>query len=183
MEDKLEMLIYSKEWNELTNEEKEFALQHVDSVEQYTALRKISLSLENFPKLQFSEDPQVLKSLKSAFRKKHQPSLERFLHFRTPGLATILLLVLAAGIGWYFGQQSTGTAAKASIEFITKTDTVYLKTAADTVYLNKVVYRYLPEPSIKKPVFSVVKSNVIESKGVSMKEKEELDNLLVSGSE
>jgi hypothetical protein len=63
-------------------------------------------------------------------------------------------------------------------------DTVYITKSADTVYVDRVVVRYVEKATPGAPAFSAVNSKGEEpiSDGVNMKENEELEKLLVSGS-
>jgi hypothetical protein len=68
---------------------------------------------------------------------------------------------------------------------VIKRDIVYVPAKADTIYITKVVYK--ASPPVQQPVIISANAEVSAERktamGVSMKEKEELDNLLVSGSE
>jgi hypothetical protein len=73
-----------------------------------------------------------------------------------------------------------------AIRPVLQRDTVFLPSPPDTVFVSKVIYRF-KDHATKTPLVTVVKNTdrteTTSGIGVNMKEKEELDNLLVSGSE
>ena len=80
--------------------------------------------------------------------------------------------------GWWLGK-SEPTIPVTRVEKILMHDTVYLATKPDTVFRERVIFK-------DRPIILTTGNNQPEessTKGVSMKEKEELDKLLVSGSE
>jgi len=80
--------------------------------------------------------------------------------------------------GWWLGQ-SEKPMSLTKIEQVLVRDTIYVATKPDTVVREKIIYRDRPviltttNPQNETPI----------TKGVSMKEKEDLDKLLVSGTE
>ncbi len=60
-------------------------------------------------------------------------------------------------------------------------DTIYVASKPDTVFTEKVVYR--DQPVILTRIDVVEKNKPMDKNGINMKEKEELEKLLVSGSE
>ncbi|HYC86856.1 MAG TPA: hypothetical protein VEB86_16605 [Chryseosolibacter sp.] len=181
MEDRLETLIHSKEWNELTEEEKNYVEQHTGSREEYEALRKITLRLSDVPRSEVTPAPDTLPSLKRHFRstRGYRLGFASVFTFQVPAYAAGLILISAVAITWWFANPVLAPQPAAAV--IVKTDTVFVNLPADTVYVNKVIYRYLPSPGAPAKPVTVVKHT--EGVGVSMKDKEELENLLVSGSD
>ncbi len=72
---------------------------------------------------------------------------------------------------------------------VVKRDTVFVtQLKMDTVFKTRVVYRrvgspFVPDRNYFQVVRKVSEENVPEERSVSMKEKQELERLLVSGSE
>jgi hypothetical protein len=96
-----------------------------------------------------------------------------------PAWAAILALVVAGGAGWYAGT-STGPQEVYVDRIVAKTDTVLVASRPDTVVIERVVYRNIPT-LLPVTVGQPAPTRTPASKGVNMKEKEELDKLLVSG--
>jgi hypothetical protein len=178
MEEKLESLIQSKSWLELDDDEKTFVIEKIGSEARYDALRKVNRALVTAQKVDLSPDPSTLRDLHERLKQKRQPAFSLWA-YRMPAVASLLLFVLVGAAGWYVGRENSIKATA----FIVKTDTVYLSTPPDTIYINKVVYRYVPKPQIEDTKTIIVKNASTGSRGVSMKEKEDLEKLLVSGTD
>jgi hypothetical protein len=186
-EERLDMLSQSKSWNELTDDEKKFALNELGTEEAYNSFRKVNDALADSKKAGLLPDQEILFSLKTKFRSKHEHAslLSRVIGFRVPAYATALLICVAAVCAWYVGIKTADPHL--TLAPVIQKDTVYLSAAPDTVYLTKVVYRNVYSNPTKKTILSVASHEkelpASHERGVSMKEKEELDNILVSGSE
>jgi len=180
MEERLEYLIHSKGWKELTDEERIFVTSEIGSEEQYEALRNIGTRLAAMPKTEISPAPVVLKLLREKIRNQHQHAnvFVSVLSFRMP--AYIVVGLLLAAVLLTLATRARVMPAGISSNVIVKTDTLFIHQPTDTVYVTKFVYRYI-KPPVEQKTFSVVRQQP-EAVGVNMKEKEELENLLVSGS-
>jgi hypothetical protein len=184
MEDRLEQLIQAKTWNELTEEEKKMLAADIASEAEYNAFRKVTLTLAKTSRADINPHPMILKDLKARFRAQHQPSgtFASILLFKVPAYAAIALVAVALSLLWSILRMERNNIQPMA-EVIMKTDTVYVKSAPDTVYVNQVVYRYIQRPAPDENLFKIVNQPNENEVGVSMKEKEELENLLVSGSD
>jgi hypothetical protein len=182
MDERIEELIQTRGWNELTPDEKKLIGELIGTEEQYEAMRKVTLGLSAVPKSDLDPSPAVLKSLRQTLRRQKGTSgfLAPVFSFRIPAYAVVLLLTAGVFITWRF-QQPHGPI-QVSTNAIVTTDTVYIERPPDTVYVRQVVYRYVNPPVEKQKIFSVVREMDPGTVGVNMKEKEELENLLVSGS-
>jgi hypothetical protein len=186
--DRLDNLLGSKTWNELTAEEKTFVIEELGSEEQYNALRKVSLALVHTPKADLSPDPSIEKALKKKLKEKHSTATlwQSVFQFKVPAFASALLLILTAASSWHFGNKFS-TQTEPAPRIVHVTDTVYVKSAADTVIVERVQYRYIQTKQEPDHAFSIVnqvkQASTEDAKGINMKEKEELDNFLVSGSD
>lgn len=185
-EEKLEHLIQTKNWGELTADEKHVVIEILGSEEAYQNLRNIDNSLIQERKSEVLPQGHVLRSLKKEFGARHPRTsiLDQFLGYRMPAYAAAIITAIVVVGAFYAGKQSIDQPiAQASF---TPRDTVYLSTVPDTVYLTKVVYRNVYRTQ-QQAVTSIVKNESRSAEhvtvGVNMKEKEELDNLLVSGTE
>jgi hypothetical protein len=186
MEDKLEELIQSKTWHELTEDEKQFVLETLGSKATFEAFKKTDLAISGLAKAEIVPGPKVLPSLKRKFSNVHQHEqlLDRIVFFRIPAYAVAAIVAITILITWH-SKQSPSVVQVAATQ-IAQRDTVFLPSPPDTVFVPKVIYRY-KDHATKTPLITVVKNTdrteTTSGVGVNMKEKEELDNLLVSGSE
>lgn len=185
-EDKLEYLIQTKNWSELTPEEKQLAIEKLGSEEVYQTFRKIETSFIHEGKSDLLPAENVLSSLKKEFRGRYTrvSIFERFVEYRIPAYAAALLALIIVTLAFYAGKQSVNQSI-VHVPMVEK-DTVYLSAMPDTVYVTKVVYRNVYKTT-PPATTSIVKNESSSAEhvtlGVNMKEKEELDNLLVSGTE
>jgi hypothetical protein len=184
MDEKLEYLIHSKNWTELNREEREFVIAKLGSEEEFKSLQKVDALLNQTRSPELAPDPAVLSALQKKFQEKKVPAnwYATMLSFRIPAIASALLIAIAFMIGWYSNANETLPPQPVE-KLLVRVDTVYLRQRPDTIYVNRVVFRNAPASRKESPVFSVVKQEGRERQGVNMKEKEELENLLVSGSD
>lgn len=184
-EAKLEALLASKAFEALTPDEKVFVLEELGSEEQYNGMRKIEQALKEAA-VDVSPDPAILQSLR--YRMKQQaPSagIARLFNVKFPAYATVLLIILFSAVSWWVGKGDSKEVPRI-VERL-RIDTVYLAAKADTVYRERILYReakVIQAP--KQKVFKVADAISDEKpvpEGVSMKEQQGLEVLLVSGSE
>ncbi|RAW03376.1 hypothetical protein [Pseudochryseolinea flava] len=181
-EDKLDELLVSKSYGELTNEEKLFVEEELGSAEQYNAMRKVSLALIT-SKSDLSPDPFIVKSLQNKMYD-HRASKGRSSLFvrAVPAYATALMIVVASAISWFLASRQMQPIIK--IVEVVKHDTLFLKTHADTIFKDRIIYRTILKK--ERTANNIHVANTIETPssgttGVSMKEKQDLELLLVSG--
>ncbi|CAN5394857.1 hypothetical protein BH10BAC4_BH10BAC4_24960 [soil metagenome] len=132
-----------------------------------------------------STDAEKLKSLKSIIRKEQRGAFAWYnlIQLKVPAYVTALLVIFSGMVGWIglpVGKKEIATLPPV------KSDTIFV-TKVDTVFKERIVYRQpvnVIAASLKKgePAELQQKSKPT-SVGVSMKDKEELNKLLVSGSE
>lgn len=176
--DRFEALLKQHAYEALSHQEKEWVKQFVASPEEYESMRRAGLALEeNFSPASTvpAADPDVLSSL----QKKFQLAQESPRRWSVPAWAAVVALVVAGGSGWYAG---TSTSPKEVYvdRIVAKTDTVLVASRPDTVVVERVVYRSIPT-LVPVTVSQPVPTRTPASKGVNMKEKQELEKLLVSG--
>ena len=181
---RMEALLESKAFDELTGEEREFVLKELGSEEQYHVLRKISAALVA-EKADLSPDPRVLTRLRGELKKNAPvPWFRQVIDYRVPAYLMIAPIVLIAlGILWLNGNDDDAIRGE-TITTIQR-DTLYVVTPADTIFVDRVVVKYLKPQRSEDADYSLVRNNPEEanaSEGVNMKEKEELERFLVSGS-
>ncbi|MBX2914268.1 MAG: hypothetical protein KF856_03235 [Cyclobacteriaceae bacterium] len=171
-----EKLISEKSYFELSTQELKLVNKFVSSAQEYESLRLSGLEMKKW----FGENPvsntdQSLLKLKRALRQ-NQPVVSYSMWKVSVGYAMVALLFGFGG--WWLGK-SEPSIPVTRVEKILMHDTVYLATKPDTVFREKIIYK-------DRPIILTTTNHQPEiqnTKGVSMKEKEDLDKLLVSGSE
>jgi hypothetical protein len=178
---RMERLLESKSFAQLNAEEKEFVLREAGSEREYNLLRKVSSALVA-EKADLSPDPQTLRKLLLTMKNMKPASwYEAVLTYKVPAYAVVLMITLFLVLWLMPGKSST-----TKIENIAamKTDTLFVSQPPDTVFVEKIVvkYRNVPAPVDDYTIVKNVSTDDVLPEGVSMKEKEELESLLVSGS-
>jgi len=187
--ERLEQLLATKDWLALTDEEKEFIIEALGSEEQYQALRKVGDALVSVSKTNLSPNPSVLKTLRKKMAARHEVSqtlpLNWLTSMRVPAFVSLLLIIIAGVAGWLLGQSASHYTEPVKI-VTTVRDTVYVRPSPDTVVIHQIKYRYLKArgiPAGLKPIVVREKETSPREMGVSLKEKQELENFIVAGSE
>jgi hypothetical protein len=172
-----EKLLAQKSYSELTANELKLANQFVSSQQEYEDFRLSGLKMKKW----FYENPVTNESnksileLKRVFRQQ-QPAANYSL--QKVWISYAMIAMLFGFGGWWLGK-SEPTVPVTRIEKILMHDTVYLTSKPDTVFRERIIFKDLP-------IMLTTDNQQSEApniKGVSMKEKEELDKLLVSGLE
>lgn len=188
-DDELERLLSAKTFGQLSEDERDFVLKKLGSEEQYAAMRRVTLALIT-SKADLSPDPDILSSLQKRMYEGKQGadfSIARLFSFRIPAYASILLIILTAALTWFASRHKVDTTT--SFVEVIKRDTVsVINVRTDTVYQTRVIYRRAASPVVSdKNYFQVVTKEsegvMSAERSVSMKDKQELEMLLVSGSE
>jgi hypothetical protein len=177
--EKMERLLSRKSFEDLDSGEREFVLEQLGSGDEYSAMYALNQHLKaNVPP---TSDPRILTSLQRRMRDREQKtfSLQWVLQAKVPApvfYVVVLGLVIALLI-------ERPVDPPRSITYIER-DTIVVSALPDTVFIERVVYK--PTPTVAKPTDVVVsstqgkKENAAE--GVSMRERQELEILLESGS-
>ena len=178
--DKLEDLLKKKSFQELSLDEKIWVMDYFESEQEYEQFRSTESFLKNIGHSKpLLPEKRILASLKSEMKQKHVPSVSWW-NFSVPAYASTLLILGFTAFGWWVGQAKPAEIVE---RVVMKPDTVFVASKPDTVFIQNIV--------IQKPqeaFYSVTESNsVLQSittppnHGVSMKDNEELEALLVSG--
>ncbi|MBX7127546.1 MAG: hypothetical protein K1X47_17750 [Cyclobacteriaceae bacterium] len=176
--ERLETLLTRYSWDELPEADRQWVLTQVADEQTYTSLREAELQLhQHYSSVDLQPDPAVWERLQQP-----SPSFTRSSPrgLRTPvpfyGVAASVLLALFAG--WWLGHTQEQPVRYID-KFVTRIDTVRLQMPSDTVIIEKfkVIYRDVA------PVLTTVPTapTTQPGKGVTMKEKEGLEMLMVSG--
>ncbi len=186
-EEKLERLLEHLKFDELSFSDREFVINMLGSEEEYIALQKIESALmSNDLKSDLLPEPSVLASIKERLRSQisSKAAWYDFLFKKTPAYVTLLLMIFSFGIAAMLLPNPV-PSEEVELSTIFKNDTIYM-TRTDTVFSERVVYRQARNvsPSFKEVQTAKALENTPSvATGVSMKDKEELNKLLVSGSD
>lgn len=183
--EKLESLLQLYAYADLSAADKEWVQELVSSEEEYEALRETNkqLALHVNGRLNFAPSPEILKRIKLSTRAKRKPLfISTWLQSPLPSYATLLLTIFVGSLAWWVGTQRTKLITVERIK--SRIDTVYLASKPDTIVREKIIYIKV-NVSQTQALQASTKSDqqdAVEHRGVTMKEKEELGKLLVSGS-
>lgn len=180
--DRFEQLLAEHPFYELSQAEREWVLSFVNSEEEYNALRLVEGGLSKLKVVDdLVPDPAILKVIQASTR---QPvnsfAWTSIWRYRMPAYVGYSLAIICVAL-LIRTLQNQSPAKVTGERIISRIDTVFVAAKSDTVYIEKVVYR-----NRTAPVVQVVKMDKVDPKeedGINMKEKEELQGLLVSGSE
>lgn len=173
-----ERLVSEKRYAELSGDELKMVHHFITNEQEYDAFRMSGLTMKRW----FRENPVVgvtdktLSGLKQEFKRAHKPQVS-FAWWKVSIGYAVAAIVFGLG-GWWLGQ-SDKPISLTRIEQVLVRDTIFVATKPDTVVREKIIYR-------DRPVILTTTNSQNETpitKGVSMKEKEELDKLLVSGTD
>jgi hypothetical protein len=181
-EEKLEDLVNTKLFTDLSTEEKQLVLDVLGSEEQFNTLQRIHATLLDHPVVSSVEPaPDVLVALRRKLNetKKEFFLLPAILRFKIPAYAALILAVM---VGSLTAMVSNVPSAKHPLVTVPKVerDTLYV-TNTDTVYRERLLIKYVRVPAPAESEMVTASSKPDRILGVSMKDKEELDRLLVSG--
>lgn len=181
-EDKLDALLINKSYQELTKEEQLFVQKELGSEAQYDAMRKVSLALIT-SKVDLSPDPFIVKSLEQHMRARRSAESKSIFMWQMPAYATFTLVVIVGLFTWWLGSRQQQSPAEKVVEVI-RLDTVFLTSIPDTIFKDRVIYRtVLKREGNSSPIQLTTKNDdaITDKRGVNMKEKQDLELLLVSG--
>ncbi len=181
--DKLEHLLQDKSFAALTTEEKTWVSQWIESEAEYENIRRSEARIRQhfINTSEFIPEPVGLNELKANLRKRTNQSVNWW-QVKVPAWST-LLIALCFGAGGWWMTLVRDQPIRQSHEVLTSIvyDTVFVAAKPDTVFVQKVVYKERPA-LLSKSIKQIESKGLVPSNGINMKEKEELENLLVSGS-
>lgn len=177
-------LVETKPFEALDPSERALVLRELGSEREYNILRKISLALVS-EKAGLSPDPRTLTTLKKRMNSRTKSAAVSIFSYPVPAYAMAVVAILLVA-GFYVLSNATSVERKVETVAHVRIDTVFIPSVPDTVFVDRVVVKYITAPAAPADDFSLVKNlKDQESKtttGVSMKDKEELEDFLVSGS-
>lgn len=181
--EKLEQLLQSRSYAELNMAEKEWVGQWVISMEEYENLRSSGIEIRQYFLNTMVADPDsgtlihLIKHLRMT--KSRQSSGISWL--LKPSLSAVIMSLLFGSLGWWIGHSTNENSQTQTFNPVVVHDTIFVASKPDTIFTEKVVYKNRPVILTRNPGTDVNKS--IEKNGINMKEKEELEKLLVSGTD
>ncbi len=179
--DRFEQLLKQRSFISLNDEERNFVFQFIGSEQEYESLRMAEVELKRFIEMKTDLHPR-----KETWRKIKQSRAEKIISVKpfwlrpsVPGYAVALLIIFVGVMGWWSGARF-GSEKTIVEKIVPRIDTIRIATTPDTVIKDRIIY--LPITSPKLVSAESPRSERLENKGVNMKDKEELEGLLVSGS-
>jgi hypothetical protein len=185
-EDRLEFLLQSKTFDDMTSLEKDFVLKEVGSEEQFLALKKVHQELVSASAKNILPAPRILPSLKLKLKQKNRKEAVwmSVVKLKISAPVSLTLVIIACFVTWFFSSASPVLRNDLIVKTV-KYDTIYVQSKPDTIKIDRVVTRYVNIAEKKEnETFSVAKTRPVKSDSilsVRMSEQEGLDDLLVSG--
>jgi hypothetical protein len=184
--EKLELLMQSKSYAQLSREEKEWVSQWVESASEYDLLRKSEIQMRQYFHDSKTNPPasSTLAHLTNHLKKETRTQQAGLWGQFKPSLSVWSLAILFGCVGWWIGQSTSSPVTQP--EVITSSiihDTIYIASKADTIFTEKIIYKDRPVIVTRNNNSKEFKNTSSESNGINMKEKEELEKLLVSGTD
>jgi hypothetical protein len=182
--EKMEQLMRNKSYDELNSEEREWVNQWIDSLEEYELLRKSEIQIRQYLQKERVNPPdqKVLTHLTSRLRLKSAASTEMGWTLK-PSWSVLLVACFFGFAGWWIGNSTSANNPVNALQQVVIRDTIYRASKPDTIVIEKVIYRDRPVILTKSVDNDKSNQNPSQPDGINMKEKEELEKLLVSGTE
>ncbi|MGI9542147.1 MAG: hypothetical protein ACR2MX_02750 [Cyclobacteriaceae bacterium] len=193
----IEALLQQKTFEELTPQERALVEEVIGSEWRYTKLQQIEGRLEYwYTKLPVNLEPapHILPSLKRKMEPHNiqEPvtwitKLRSIAYYRIPVPAVFAALLLAGVLFWWLTDKEPQMVERTNIvQLPPKTDTLYITSVPDTIYVEKVVYREpIPEVDINTfNTFTLVEAieqiELLAVEGTSLRSDTLLQALLVT---
>ncbi|MEP3387702.1 MAG: hypothetical protein ABJO02_05920 [Reichenbachiella sp.] len=175
--ERLDHLIRSKAYDQLSESEEKWILEHLPNEIAYTKIRHIVLELssEPVPKLARSSKADLMRQ----FKTKHASPTYNWLNYRIPAHLSFLVAIGLAFLIWWISPSREIIIEKpVTVQLPGRIDTLFIHSKPDTVFIDKVRRIEVPIYITKKEEASPEK----DIKGSSMAEQHELDDFLVRSS-
>ncbi len=183
MEDlnRFEQLLKQCSFKSLNEEERSFVFQFISSEEEYESLRSAEIELKKFfdAKVDLNPRKETLLRIKQSRAEKIIPTQSFWLRPTVPAYAMALLMIVVGVAGWWSGAKF-GSEEVLVEKIVPRIDTIRIASKPDTIIKEKIIY--VPSQPITLVVNQAKENETVTAKGVNMKDKEELERLLVSGS-
>lgn len=179
--DKIENLLRNKTFDQLSPDEKFWVSQWIESETEYENLCKADSQIRHyfFSSKIDAPDSATLGTLTNYLRRLESKKQPRLSWQLKPSVGALLMSVLFGSLGWWIGQSTGEKPQTQTFNPVVVHDTIFVASKPDTIFTEKVVYKTRPVILTRSGNIDVNKQ--IEKNGINMKEKEELEKLLVSG--
>jgi hypothetical protein len=181
--EEFEELLRQRSYAELTDNEKQWVTQFISSEAEYESLRQADKQLNHYiaDTRKLTPSPKIWAAIKNDIAQNKKAAKGYWLNTPVPAYATFLLLMVVGLFSWYGGSNYNSTTVYAP-KVIAQIDTVFIASKPDTIVRERIIYlKASPAPAITQ-TSTKQSQDVPYTKGINMKEKEELERLLVSGS-
>lgn len=173
--DALDRLLLTKAFRDLTGKEKADCKDAGIDEHAYQAMRTLILEAGNMRERPVQAT--VRKDLTGRFRAKNQTWTNVVLSAKIPAYLNVAALAVLAIVLWYLLPAKEIIIEKPTIvELPGRTDTLFLATSPDTVFIEKLVKVEIPVVTVNPPESTPEKS----LKGSTLADQKELRKLLVS---
>lgn len=182
--DKIENLLQSKTFDQLSPDEKFWVSQWIESETEYENLRKANSQIRHYffnSKID-APDSATLGTLTNHLRRLESKKQMRLRWQFKPSVGALIMSVLFGSLGWWIGHSTNENSQTQTFNPVVVHDTIFVASKPDTVFTEKVVYKNRPIILTRNSGTKDVNKS-IEKNGINMKEKEELEKLLVSGTD
>ncbi len=181
--EEFEELLRQRSYAELTENEKQWVTQFISSEAEYESLRQADRQLNHYVTAtrKLTPSPKIWAAIKNDIAQNKKAAKVYWLNTSIPAYATLVLLMVVGIFSWYGGSNYNSTTVYEP-KIVTHIDTVFIASKPDTIVRERIVYlKTYPTPAIIQASTKRLE-NMPATKGINMKEKEELERLLVSGS-
>jgi hypothetical protein len=183
--ERVERLIRSKSYAELSNEEKVWLSPWVTSSHEYETLRNSETKIRKYflDNRISAPDPKILLRLTTHLKTNSIRRQEHSWWQLKPAIGVAGVAVIFGFAGWWIGQSSHDESSSGIRSSAVVRDTIYIMSKQDTIFSEKVIYRDRPIRLTRNSDQTKPDITPSQVNGINMKEKEELEKLLVSGTD
>lgn len=182
--EKFEQLLQKHSYSKLTEEEKQWVKNFVSSEFEYESLRQVNSQLTNYfsDKNKLAPDSKVWATIKEDIpQAKRYSERSYWIAAPMPAYAALMVLILVSVLSWYGGVRYS-SPKEYTQQKMPRVDTVFIASKPDTVVRERIIYVKANSLPAVIQVSKIRTEDVPPKRGVNMKEKENLEDLLVSGS-
>jgi hypothetical protein len=170
--DKLDTLLKSLTYEQLSASEKAYVEEQIGGEKAYRDMQKWMIDLRHSPEAPVSS--RVKTDLMKRYKAKHQSWVVKVVQFQTPAYLNVAASLVLLLLFWLVMPNKQVEISKTVTVY--QTDTVTVQTPADTVYIRETV-------SVKVPVYVATNSTPAETQpteiqGSSLKDQKALYDLI-----
>jgi hypothetical protein len=183
--ERVERLMRSKSYAELSNEERIWLSPWIDSASDYEMVRTSETQIRKYflDNRISAPDPKILLQLTTHLKTNSIRRQEHSWWQLKPAMGVAVVAVIFGFAGWWIGQSSHDKNSSGIRSSAVVRDTIYIMSKPDTIFSEKVIYRDRPIRLTRNSDQTKPDIKPSQVNGINMKEKEELEKLLVSGTD